>query len=90
MNQEPATERGPATPGRYEIRFQGELDERWSVWFDGLTVVADKGTTTVSGDFADQAQIHGVLERIRDLGLGLISVTPIPESTKPSQEENKS
>ena len=75
-------------PGRYEIRVRGELDDRWATWFDGLDITVNSdGTTVVIGDFQDQAAIHGVLERVRDLGLTLISVT----TTHPSQtnEEEK-
>ncbi len=85
MDQEPSTDHAPATPGRYEIRFQGELDERWTTWFDGLAVTPMEGTTVVSGHFTDQAAIHGVLERVRDLGLGLISVTRLPSNDNPQE-----
>jgi hypothetical protein len=62
--------------GRYEIRFSGRLDARWAAWFDGLTVTQEPdGTTVISGRIADQAALHGVLQRVRDLGLPLMSVT---------------
>lgn len=61
---------------RYEIRLAGHLDARWSPWFDDLTVVRDvDGTTLISGLIADQAALHGLLQRVRDLGLPLVSVT---------------
>jgi len=61
--------------GRYEIRVQGYLDTRWAAWFDGLTLTqGSDGTTTIEGPVADQAALHGVLQKIRDLGLPLISV----------------
>jgi hypothetical protein len=60
---------------RYEIRIQGHLDDRWSAWFDGLTVAAEQGgETTLSGLIRDQAALHGVLAKVRDLGLPLIAV----------------
>lgn len=60
----------------YEIRLQGRLDQRWSVWFDGFTLTAgDDGTTTLRGPVVDQAALHGQLQRLRDLGLPLLSVT---------------
>jgi hypothetical protein len=72
---------GPTTPphrpeaGRYEIRLTGHLDARWTAWFDGLTVTYEAdGTTVISGPIADQAALHGVLQRVRDLGLPLVSV----------------
>jgi hypothetical protein len=70
----------PATgPARYEIRIAGTLDPRWAAWLDGmdLTPVGD-GFTLVHGVVADQAALHGLLARLRDLGLPLISVTRLP------------
>ena len=64
--------------GRYEIRLAGHLHERWAAWFDGLTLShQDDGTTVMSGPVADQAALHGLLQRVRDLGLSLISVTQV-------------
>jgi hypothetical protein len=64
--------------GRYEIRLKGHLETRWAAWFDGLTLThEDDGTTTIHGPIVDQAALHGVLQRIRDLGLPLVSVTQI-------------
>jgi hypothetical protein len=66
--------------GRYEIRLQGHLDVRWAAWFDGLAVSQqDDGTTVVSGSVADQAALHGLLQRVRDLCLPLVSVTHIED-----------
>jgi hypothetical protein len=64
---------------RYEIRIQGLLDQRWSSWFDGLTVTSqpDDATTLIAGPVADQAALHGLLTKIRDLGLPLLSVRRI-------------
>ena len=65
-------------PTQYEIRVEGHLDLSWSVWFDGLTINHDEsGETILSGPVADQAALHGLLNRVRDLGLTLISVIPI-------------
>jgi hypothetical protein len=65
-------------PARYDIRIGGHLDQHWSAWFDGLVVTPEAdGTTELSGFVADQAALHGVLTRIRDLGLVLISVQAI-------------
>ena len=70
---------------RYEIRLTGHLDARWTAWFDGLTVSHDAdGTTVISGPIVDQAALHGVLQRVRDLGLSLVSVIRIEgDQTKP-------
>ena len=62
------------TPARYEIRVEGALDEDWSAWFDGLQVAAEDGHTVISGVVPDQPALHGLLNKVRDLGLGLISV----------------
>ena len=62
--------------GRYEIRLAGRLDARWAAWLDGLAVShAGDGTTLISGPVADQAALHGLLQRVRDLGLPLVSLT---------------
>ena len=62
--------------GRYEIRLKGHLDPRWAAWFDGLTLTHDSdGTTVIHGPVVDQAALHGLLQKVRDLGLPLVSVT---------------
>ena len=62
-------------PGLYEIRIKGHLDGRWTAWFGGLTItLADNGDTLLTGPVVDQAALHGLLKRVRDLGLPLISV----------------
>lgn len=59
----------------YEIRVRGELDPQWSSWFDGMHVAcARPGETVIVGPVADQAALHGLLARVRDLGLPLLSV----------------
>jgi hypothetical protein len=60
---------------RDQIRVEGVLDAGWSAWFDGLEVAGDaRGQTTITGPVADQAALHGLLAKIRDLGLPLVSV----------------
>jgi hypothetical protein len=62
-------------PVHYEIRVGGVLGSGWSAWFDGLQVTSDEhGQTTIAGPIADQAALHGLLAKIRDLGLELLSV----------------
>jgi hypothetical protein len=62
-------------PGRYAIRIRGHLDQRWADWFDGLSLTHDSdGTTLLAGPLADQAALHGVLNKLRDLGLPIISM----------------
>jgi hypothetical protein len=61
--------------GSYEIRLKGHLEPRWADWFDGLTVTQESdGTTVLSGSVVDQAALHGLLGKVRDLGLPLIAV----------------
>ena len=71
-------------PGRYEIRIKGHLDARWAAWFDGLALAhGSDGTTVLDGPVADQAALHGLLQKIRDLGLPLISVTALGDDQPP-------
>ena len=59
---------------RYEIRVKGILDQRWTAWFEDLHVSSDGEETVICGPVADQAALHGLLTKVRDLGLFLISV----------------
>ena len=80
-----SSDTSPATTGEpagaragdwYEIRVQGRLDDRWAAWFDGLDLSrADDGTTALRGPVTDQAALHGLLHKLRDLGVPLLSVT---------------
>ncbi len=79
----------------YEIRVRGQLPSRWAAWFDGLNVTAEAdGTTAIRGPVTDQAALHGLLGRVRDIGLPLVSLTELPldpptEPTRlPDLEEN--
>ena len=68
----------PDSAPTYEIRLQGHLDARWAAWFDGMILTtADDGTTALRGPVTDQAALHGVLQKVRDLGLPLVSVTQL-------------
>jgi hypothetical protein len=64
---------------RYELRLDGLLDERWSAWFGGLALTHEDGVTSLRGAVADQAELHGLLAKVRDLGLTLISVQTVDE-----------
>jgi hypothetical protein len=73
------------SPGRYEIRVKGHLGTRWAAWFGGLTLThGGDGTTIIHGPVADQAALHGLLQKIRDLGLPLISVNPVASGHPPA------
>ena len=67
-----------SAPMGYELRIEGHLDQHWSSWFGGLALnLEGNGTTTLRGVVADQSELHGLLAKLRDLGVTLISVTPI-------------
>ena len=70
------------TVSLFEIRLQGHLDDRWAEWFDGMTITRQPGgTTLLSGPVADQAALQGLLRRIADLGMTLLSVNTVgPEA----------
>jgi len=71
----------------YEIRLKGHLDDRWAEWFEGLTIALEEdGDTLLTGPVIDQAALHGLLKKVRDLGLPLVSVSPVehgPSTTLP-------
>ena len=65
-------------PGLYEIRIKGHLEKRWAVWFEGLTItLEDNGETLLTGPVVDQAALHGLLRKVRDLAMPLLSVTRV-------------
>ncbi len=69
---------GAHLPGRYEIRVVGHLEPRWAAWFDGMVLTAEEdGTTLVHGLLLDQAALHGLLTKLHDVGLPLVSVARI-------------
>jgi hypothetical protein len=78
MNQAPATTGGSQQAGHYEIRIEGHLETRWAAWFDGLALTHETdGTTVLHGPVVDQAALHGLLQKVRDLGLPLVSVIDV-------------
>jgi len=78
----------------YEIRLKGQLDSRWTDWFEGLTItLEDNGDTLLTGPVVDQAALHGLLKRVRDVGLTLLSVNPVepgPPTTPGTGQANQS
>lgn len=70
-------------PVHYEIRVEGELDPCWSGWFEGMVITAKRGETVLSGPVRDQAALHGLLGKIRDMGLPILLVRRL---NKPSGE----
>ena len=74
---EMSTDRSPE-PGQYEIRLEGRLHSRWAAWFDGMSLTLESdGTTVLSGPVIDQAALHCLLQKVRDVGLPLISVAQL-------------
>jgi hypothetical protein len=66
----------------FEIRLKGHLDDRWAEWFEGLTItLEDNGDALLSGPLADQAALLGILKKVRDLGLTLLSVNSVAPNT---------
>lgn len=77
MTESSPSDTGPDA-GIYEIRIKGHLDRRWAAWFDGLDLAHDTdGTTVIRGRVTDQAALHGLLHRMHDLGLPLVSVLSV-------------
>jgi hypothetical protein len=74
---------------RYEIRVKGHLGSRWEAWFDGLSITTeDDGTTVVSGPVVDQAALHGLLHKVRDIGIPLVSLSQLPpDAPAPETQE---
>jgi len=81
MSEENASTEDHYEPGIYEIRIRGHLDERWADWFEGVIItLEDNGDTRLTGPLIDQAALFGLLRKVRDLGMPLISVTRVEPS----------
>jgi len=75
---------------RYQIKLKGHLNNSWSDWFEGLTFIHESdGTTTLTGEIVDQAALHGVLKKIHDLGLPLLSVVQIEPDELPNDQKSE-
>ena len=84
MSSELTPNTDPSHPTVYQIRLEGHLGPHWSDWFEGLTItLEDTGETLLTGPVVDQAALHGLLKKVRDLGLPLVSVSPV----KPGQAD---
>jgi hypothetical protein len=84
MSRPPPAGAAPAEPARYELCVQGVLEPHWSAWFEGLQVTSDeRGQTTIAGPVTDQAALHGLLAKVRDLGLELLSVRRLDPDREP-------
>ncbi len=73
-----ASTEAPSAPAIYAIRLKGHLDDRWVGWFGGLTITLEEdGCTLLTGPVVDQAALHGLLKKVRDLGMPLLSVNRV-------------
>ncbi len=78
MSNENNSESDPGQPTVYQIRIKGHLGRQWTDWFGGLTItLEDNGETLLTGPVVDQAALHGVLKKVRDLGMPLLSVNRV-------------
>lgn len=74
----------------YEIRLKSHLGAEWTDWFDGLTVtLEDSGDTLLTGPVVDQAALHGLLKKVRDLGMALVSINPVCSEADRLEERNE-
>ncbi len=78
MSEKRASTQDHYEPGIYEIRIKGHLDDKWAARFEGLTIsLEDNGDTLLTGPVIDQAALHGLLKKVRDLGMPLVSVSSL-------------
>jgi hypothetical protein len=76
---------GANPPINYQIIVRGELSRRYGAVFEGMTLVAENGQTAITGPVLDQTHLHGLLDRVGNLGLELISVTPLASRSEPAK-----
>ncbi len=91
MSETPTPTKAHLEPVVYEIRVRGHLDARWANQFEGLTITLEEnGDTLLTGPIIDQAALHGLIKKVRDLGLPLVSVSPVvPARQTPERPDVK-
>jgi hypothetical protein len=87
MPNEQKSERGPDQPMVFQIRIQGHLSQLWQDWFEGLIITLEDGNTLLSGPVVDQSALHGILKKIRDLGMPLLSVNSVGIDTQDMSDD---
>ena len=90
MSNEINLEIDPGQPMIYQIRIKGHLGRQWTDWFEGLTITPeDNGETLLTGPVVDQAALHGVLRKVRDVGMPLLSVSRVEPGQAEAQDVNQ-
>ena len=92
MPNEQKSNRDPDRPKVFQIRIQGHLSQQWQYWFEGLILTLEEdGNTLLSGSVVDQSALHGILKKIRDLGMPLLSVNCVDsnQATKTDVDQGK-
>lgn len=91
MSHRPDPTTDPSQPVVYQIRLKGHLDAQWADWFGGLTITLEEdGETLLTGPLVDQAALHGLLKKVRDLGMPLVSVNRIQTNeTRPCRAKKE-
>jgi hypothetical protein len=80
MSNEHRSGRDKDQPMVYQFRLRGQLSQQWMDWFEGLTITLEEGNTLLTGAVIDQAALHGILKKVRDLGMPLLSVNSVESS----------
>ncbi len=90
MSSQRSAPADPGQPAVYQIRLKGHLSRKWADWFGGLTVTLEQnGETLLTGPVADQAALHGLLKKVRDLGMPLLSVNQVETGQADSSKEER-
>lgn len=87
MSNKTYSKTDPSLPIIYQIRIKGQLDSQWTDWFEGLTITLEEnGETLLAGLVIDQAALHGLLKKVRDLGMTLISISTVQSGQEGTSE----